>query len=93
MTNRRAFILGLGATLAVIRTPGLLMPIKPVVRQKTNKEVMNVYMDAIMRSLHQEIQQAEYEAIVYGVSYIEFSGEKIRISAPSAGFNGLLRIA
>lgn len=29
LLSRRSFFFGIGATLAVIRTPGLIMPIKP----------------------------------------------------------------
>lgn len=36
MVDRRAFIFGLGATLSVIRTPGLLMPIRPVIESNTS---------------------------------------------------------
>jgi hypothetical protein len=41
MTSRRAFIFGLGASLAVIRTPGLLMPIKPVLATKMSLSELN----------------------------------------------------
>lgn len=33
--SRRGFIFGLGATLAVVRTPGFLMAIRPIVREQT----------------------------------------------------------
>lgn len=78
MTNRRAFLLGIGAALAapaVIRTAGLLMPVKPVVvapvpmtatevllRQAKMQELLDAHVMVAMR----EMQAAFSDMVLFG---------------------------
>ena len=72
MIRRRSFLAGFGALLAapaVIRTPGLLMPVKPVVRPVLTMTLYD-YSERIlgpaMEALEAEHAKMFEDAVLYG---------------------------
>lgn len=76
--SRRSFIAGLFVAPAVIKIPGLLMPVRPI-RQPTIAQFVELAYGDLLRQWQREIFKAYEDAILYGTGGVEL------------GFNGLAR--
>jgi hypothetical protein len=70
MVGRRNFILGLGAALAapaIIRTPGLLMPVSSI--KLTNLEIANTALDRLAQL--RAIEDKLLDEVVFGPGFMD----------------------
>lgn len=73
MISRRSILTGLLSTLAapaIIRTPGLLMPVKPAPRMLTLAEYA-MRMGPSWDKMIEEISKANADLIIYGTGMVE----------------------